>query len=1667
MSNGVLAKMLERLFAALVNGPSLNCRPHASRQRIDLVQLGKLKDVAAEEVLRSLLGEDRLSRAVAKVQTPKRPKPQNRSGSAKHNGDSDTDLAPELSPEEKAAIAAWEDQELVFKKLRVIVDDARTYEQDTGVHVLSIGFPLLTLPPNSFKAGGGSLTRRIVAPVAFLPVTVTVKQGTGRSVEIKCRGEGADLVSPNTALLAWLQQQAGQMTSDLFADEKGEAPWREIRELTALVAKLAGVKPPDFLAAPEDAPDGEPAHLPLVSAPRTDDDAQGAIIPAAVLGLFPMANQGLLRDMQEMTGDEPLNGPVASFIKHDTILDAPPTQPDPDQPQPASKRTRDFSHERLITAADPSQSRAVRLARDCQGLVVHGPPGTGKSQTITNIIGDHLWRGQRVLVVCDKRTALDVVIDRLDRLGLRKLCALVYDPQRDRRELYKNIRQQLDDLPDVRTDDRAEREVDRLDSELQCVHEELTRYTSALSGTDPKTGLSFHEMVGQWLAASAIDLPKINPKLLDAISLESLQKHEQDVLDVLDRATEADYPRNSWREAWAPPLSEYLARPMAEVRECMGNTVTAAQDVDATAHPTIPSFDPELPLPAQADKRTTLAGGLRGLLQTVNSHLLSTLSARHDLSKAASTVETDLRHAQTKLDETEPLLKLFRAKPLDAELLTKSREHLPSVSVAAESLRVVRAFTDAYRTWSGRYRFIAAAASSASPEAITHWLSQDAAALSRARQNLTAMHPIADAISSTRLDRSLWLQFQRRPFDIAQTVRWLGMLNAYLDTATKWYAFLKPGPRKAAAPIAYFFGLALMPETATQLRDFLTALRARLELKADLEDGILPRPLPQFPGDEELLTAYSQTASIVAATVTGQSVSGTFIAPEVITPLMSGQTAAAEPVFSGYGLAVNEPAGERLAEFLSGLWARLRVVEILNQLSIATELPLPQDSTVEKMIADVSRALNFLLKVNGSPELNSVRQQVSLAMHDAATAPPFLEGLDRSAARATAILKLEQSLMDTKLLRETWRAATDARLRKGSLESPGVQSLHDHLDSLEAVLRVAKGLAALPDALRDATNALVAESADREIGLAALRRSALSAEITARLKADPELQDVDRQRMKSGFDRYRSLDTQKRQAVRDATLHRWVSRQKERLLAATGSRLNTLGAELRRRLTITGERAVRLRQVIALGRQIPDGDPLFDLCPVWMASPETVAQLFPREPIFDVVIFDEASQCRLEEALPVLTRAKRVVIAGDPQQLPPTRFFESAIVESDNEEIESDQQLFETRQGEIEDLLAAALNLEIQQSYLDVHYRSRNSDLIQFSNEHFYKSRLQPIPAHPSNRARFAPVTLYRSDGVYEKRSNDVEAEQVCTIVADLLKRSEPPSIGIACFNLPQRDLIVEKLDDMALEDPAFGKRLAAARSRQGSGSSEGLFVKNLENVQGDERDHIIISTTYGPDPAGKFHRRFGPVGRIGGGRRLNVLITRARHEVHLVTSIPTNAYRTLPPIPTGQAPSGTWLLFSYLAYAEQLTELYDHQPQDGSEPAALLPAMVNVHPTRTPSVFSHALANDLARRRKTGSDVHWGNDGFCIDLALHHPTRPEDVTIGVLCDGSRFALAEDLVEWDVFRTGVLEGQGWTLHRIWTPHFFRDPQGTAKAIGREVQDFLSTDPQADVHCGTK
>ncbi len=1146
----------------------------------------------------------------------------------------------------------------------------------------------------------------------------------------------------------------------------------------------------------------------------------------AVLGLFPVPNQGLLRDTRAMMGEEPA-GPVRAFLTAGIDFDAPPAT---DQPAPATVPEAVAAPAWLAAAADPCQARAVSLARDNGALVVHGPPGTGKSQTITNVIADHLYRGERVLLVCDKRTALDVVADRLGNLGLRALCGIVHDARRDQRDLYRTIKQRLDELPDAKTKPRAEGQLKRVDAELAAVHDELTAYHRSLmsaTGSEP----SFSELVGQWLGHAADPGVRLDEAATAGITVNNVAANRAPLLDLFERARAVDLPHNPWAKCGGAALGDYLARPMAAVRTTMSRCVAAAEAADATNDPAIPPFNDAVPLVEQA-------------------------RARAD--------------------------------------------------------------------WGGRLATILPGARSA---ALAAWAGRDAAAIGAALARVDAEDGGLERVATQPLDPAL----------------------------------------KATA-------------AGADVAADLTAVRA---YQAVLRSGMS-------------LFAFSKRG-------------------------------AAKRVLQRYGLPLDRPSLERVERFLDGTKVRTWLTTVWSELTGHTG-PATDEQLLQLRTA--ASWFDLLLELATSGPLAGSWEMVTRSIVDASATDALLAGLAKSPARAQALNRLEEELLAAGLFGPAWLSEFAGQQRRGEGAAEPLRTLADRVPTLEGVLRVRDAREGLPAELGPAVDALVLQGTDAATAVGALDRAAVERAIGDRLRADPNLYKVDARRVESLFEQYRQLSERRRDLVRDAVEHQWVSRQKNRLLAAAGTKLNGVGADLKRRLTSRGKNANRLRQVVATGESVADGDPLFDLCPVWMASPETVAQVFPRRAVFDVVIFDEASQCRLEEALPVLVRGKRALIAGDPHQLPPTRFFESGLVRSgdDEDEDETEQSLFEAHQATVEDLLSAALNLSVRQCYLDVHYRSRSPDLIAFSNEHFYGRRLVPIPTRQG--AGEAAVVLHRVDGTYEKRRNVAEADAVVGIVRELLARPEPPSIGVACLNLVQRDLIVERLDEAAAEDASFAKRLTAARA--GSGASDGLFVKNLENVQGDERDEIIISTTYGPRPDGKFHRRFGPLGMPGGGRRLNVLVTRARDRVHLVSSIPAEAYRSLPPVPEGQQAGGAWLLFAYLKFAADV---------GGRSEAAPSPESAGeVRATRFPSALAEHVATDLGFTHGVPSTVYWGNDGFCVDVA------PHGTDVGVLVDGCRYAGVGDPVDWDVFRTGVLAGQGWRLTRVWSPHFYRDPEGAVKVL---------------------
>jgi hypothetical protein len=496
-------------------------------------------------------------------------------------------------------------------------------------------------------------------------------------------------------------------------------------------------------------------------------------------------------------------------------------------------------------------------------------------------------------------------------------------------------------------------------------------------------------------------------------------------------------------------------------------------------------------------------------------------------------------------------------------------------------------------------------------------------------------------------------------------------------------------------------------------------------------------------------------------------------------------------------------------------------------------------------------------------------------------------------------------------------------------------------------------------------------------------------------------------------------------------------------------------------LNIGGVRARRLRQVFEEGREMG----LLKARPVWLVNPDVASRIFPLEPgLFDVVIFDEASQMRVENAVPALYRAKRAIVSGDSKQLPPTAFFGSA-VSDDDDDIElgetvgedADAEASDRRRQEAalnrrhvkdcQDLLALSQGV-LKERNLTIHYRSAYRELIDFSNAAFYNGLLNIPVNHPAGEVRrHRPVEVRRVDGLYKSQCNRDEAEAVVEHLAALWGGgdADPPTSGVVTFNLKQAELIEDCLQERAAKDRRFRTALEREQGRKMDGEDVSFFVRNLENVQGDERDHIVFSTTFGKDSEGRFKRSFGALTQTGGERRLNVAVTRARSKVTIMTSMPTLEISDFVGRQRGPAKARDYLQ-AYMRYAELVTagELDAAQAQLGAFEATSLPAGLDDLQDDADAMVERVRA--LLADEGFSTAVRPLGGAFAVDVAVIHP-QTGLYCLGVELDSPRHPVLNSAKARDIWRPRLLARQGMQLHRVMSAAWATDP-------GRERQRLL-------------
>lgn len=625
-----------------------------------------------------------------------------------------------------------------------------------------------------------------------------------------------------------------------------------------------------------------------------------------------------------------------------------------------------------------------------------------------------------------------------------------------------------------------------------------------------------------------------------------------------------------------------------------------------------------------------------------------------------------------------------------------------------------------------------------------------------------------------------------------------------------------------------------------------------------------------------------------------------------------------------------------------------------------------------------------------------------------------IDGLERARREATAALGLDEDAQYGPVDDDRYLARVDDAVTSWR---PRISELRDWYQYCQH--RIAAGKRGLTPLTRmldagELEPSDVARTFDR----------ALFHSWTARtISEDPVLKSFFGEEHNRHIDRFVELDNALRDLTRGVVAARVSARiPQPNARTADNSELGTLMRELKKQ-----RRHLPIRRLF---REIPNL--LERLKPCMLMSPLSVAQyLDPEGDNFDVVVFDEASQIPTYDAIGALARADKAVVVGDSRQLPPTSFFQQV----DNADAEPDEDEFD----ELESILDECVAARVPEMTLNWHYRSRHESLIAFSNYHYYKNRLNTFPS-AADRAPDLGVSLRLVEGHYDRGNARDNVNEARAVVAEVVRRLRDPeeskrTIGVVTFSKAQQNRVENLLDEAKLSHPEI-EVFFDAGSRE-----EPVIVKNLENIQGDERDVMLFSICYGPDHNGRVAMNFGPLNRDGGERRLNVAITRARQQLIVFSTLQANQIDL-----SKTRAEGVKHLKTFLDYAQR-------------GPVAIAEATTLSADADFDSPFEKEV-HDMLEARGWSLEIQVGCAGYRIDMAVRDPQNPGRFVLGIECDGAAYHSAKSARDRDRLRAQVLGTLGWTLHRIWSTDWWENPEREVEKAEAAIRRALEGAPAA-------
>ncbi|RKQ90984.1 uncharacterized protein DUF3320 [Solirubrobacter pauli] len=1308
-----------------------------------------------------------------------------------------------------------------------------------------------------------------------------------------------------------------------------------------------------------------------------------------------------------------------------------------------------------ILDADASQRQCIAAARAGRSFVMDGPPGTGKSQTIANMIAELITHGKTVLFVSEKAAALDVVHNRLAHVGLDEYTLELHSHKTTRAAVAGALGASLVRRPKPNPA-LTQHDLNAAEQRRQA----LSRYAATLNApTDELSGRSLHHLLGEIAGLQQLPHAPVAehaPASRAAVGeLEDLAKQLESTWAVVERGEDFVW-RGAAATEWTTAVGQRVLARLEQLATRLDSLRTVAETV---------TEDLLLEPPAGPHAARELAALLVALQQRPEGIPVDWLGATNPGEPAERAAQRARRW--TSATQAAAAAAGQRWRELDESEVASSLASLEQLGVTApESAAAAVRLADAADRLAEAARAVTAHAEDLTP------------LLGLRSSELTLAHAEA-AVELTALAAegspppASW--FASPP--IEGVTRVIELLETDVSARTAAQIFEPSVLELDLDALARRFA-----DEHRGLKKLGGAYRADRDTLAATAPGVKAK---QAIATIDAAIAWKQARAALLYTAASESavLADAWSGPETDVAALRARLELARRAHEVAGTRVADPA--RFADVMSGRRAVPGAAELAGRTDAAaarlrSELPealaplleralgraaeeLGKASTLLRAVAAATERVDVLRGSTGSVTsavaAATARQEVATVEAEHAddreatdvleqwaaldVDPDALAAAVTSSERIRALLpvpppgaaaaRLVTVAPDPRFLDEAladWREAVDQMLLEFQAQwreqlAGDLEGDFDDASALIGTLRDTRGSIEVWVAHAQAIERLAAAGLGPSVGFAAdrrvpsgqvvgvLRRSALEA-LADRMLAERSdvlgpLRSVDRDRL---IAEYARLD---RAIVGDAA---------HRVMAA---------ANARRPNAILGVAAILQSEAQKKRRHMPVSHLLARTAPVaqaikpcFMMSPLSVSQFLAPDMRFDVVIFDEASQVRPCDAVNALYRGDAMIIAGDRNQLPPTSFFEQSSDGSD--------EWVEEAPAEYDSVLDLAKGVgRFRSLSLRWHYRSQHEHLIAFSNYRFYGRDLVTFPS-PAEHAEDLGVELIQVDGQYRRgttRDNPAEAYAVAERVFAHAERGER-SIGVVAFSEAQASLIEEVLRrDERRDDPRYAELFAGDRLTA-------LFVKNLENVQGDERNIIVFSVGYGPDEHGKLTMNFGPMNREGGWRRLNVAITRARRRVEVISSFAPEQ------LADGSRNKGVDALRQYLEFAARgpVVLTVDDALDEGGEPESPFEVAV----LQTLRAMGHSVVAQV------------GTAGYRIDLAVRHPDRPGHFALGIECDGAMYHSSRVARDRDRLREQVLNGLGWTLHRIWGPSWYRDRSGEEQRLREAIERALLATP---------